>query len=66
MSVQDEIAAVVQNRRGRPPKFTKEQRLDRAKKAARAQSIATAALRKRYAEEYSEFYEEAKKEVGLD
>lgn len=66
MTVQDEIAAVVQNRRGRPPRFTAEQRADRAKLAARAQSIATAALRRRYSEQYAELYEEAKKEVGLD
>lgn len=52
--------------RGRTAAFTEEERADRAKKAARAQTLALGVLKARHEEEYQTLYRQAKKEVGLD
>lgn len=52
--------------RGRRPAFSPEERADRAKKAARAQTLALGVLKSRHEKEYQELYNQAKAEVGLD
>lgn len=52
--------------RGRKPAFTEQERADRAKKAARAQTLALGVLKSRHEEEYQTLYQQAKVEVGLD
>lgn len=52
--------------RGRRPAFSEAERQDRAKKAARAQTLALGVLKSRHEEEYQTLYQQAKAEVGLD
>lgn len=52
--------------RGRQPAFSPLERAERAKKAARAQTLALGVLKARHEDEYQTLYQQAKKEVGLD
>lgn len=52
--------------RGRQTAFTDEERAERAKKAARAQTLALGVLKARHEDEYQTLYQQAKKEVGLE
>lgn len=52
--------------RGRQAAFSEQERADRAKKAARAQTLALSVLKARHEEEYQTLYQQAKKEVGLE
>jgi hypothetical protein len=52
--------------RGRKPAFTDQERAERAKMAARAQTLALGVLKARHEEEYQTLYQQAKAEVGLD
>lgn len=63
-SLTEELAA--SRTRGRRPAFTAEERVERTKKAARAQTLALGVLKSRHEAEYQELYQQAKKEVGLD
>lgn len=53
-------------RRGRPARFTPEQRAERAKKSTRAQNVALGVLRSRHEEEYDQLFMQAKIEQGLN
>ena len=63
-TLSDELAA--SRTRGRKPAFTAEERQERSKKAARAQTLALGVLKSRHEAEYQELYRQAKTEVGLD
>lgn len=63
-TLQDELSK--SRTRGRKPAFTEEERAQRAKLAARAQTLALGVLKARHEEEYQELYKQAKTEVGLD
>ena len=52
--------------RGRKPAYTEAERAERAKKAARAQTLALGVLKVRHEDEYQQLYQAAKVEVGLD
>jgi len=52
-------------KRGRPARYTPEERVERAQKAAQAQQLALSVLRQRHKEEYDDLYAQAKEEVGL-
>lgn len=52
--------------RGRRPAFSEDERKERAKQAARAQTLALSALKVRHEDEYQQLYAQAKAEVGLD
>jgi len=52
--------------RGRRPAYSEAERAERAKKAARAQTLALGVLKARHEDEYQELYQAAKTEVGLD